>query len=363
VIALNVSTEVRKIVAEQGREGLTDEQRANLPEEDRSFEGYRERIIEVAKMHMPDGHEVEEALIERYHRGQLLWDDVMADSVVRFLRASPKGAQMAVIIGGGHLTNGWGVPARARKRFGGVHKTVVMSMPRAVGDEAMSERYADFVWLAKGVKLPAVPMPMPKATAAVEPDPWDPPEDLAHADGTPEELRTRIDALVKQLLDPHGDPAAGRARLELVVIGKPAFAPLVAALAGLDRGALKWNGGRGDAALLSSAMLADLCLRDMDGNLDEQGVAVIRPGIKREEYRSVIRQHYRRWKETLEASDELPGRFVPVLAREEPESKEPDSADAPEEPEEAPEAEAPEEPSSEAESPIEEPEPPEDGSR
>jgi len=178
VVALNVSTEIRRVVSKEGRDALSDEQRASLPEEDREFEGYADRFADLVRAHTPppkadaeteepageggDGGKPDPAesendeahgkapdpeMIERFLRIQILWDDVMADSIVRWMRRSPKNAQMAVIIGGGHVSHGWGVPARGRKRQGGLHKTLVMLTDGALKDDLLAQRYADFVWV------------------------------------------------------------------------------------------------------------------------------------------------------------------------------------------------------------------------
>ena len=306
IVALNVSTEIKSVVSEKGREGLDEEQLASLPEEDRSYKGYKERIAKVARMHKP-GEEMDDDEIERYHRGQLLWDDVMADSIVRWMRRSPKNTQMAVVIGGGHVSGGWAVPARARKRQGGSHKRLVMLMTGMDTDERMAEDYADFVWVAKGVKLPPVRMPKPKPAETAQANEWDPPKDLGHWDSTPEEQRAEIDLLLAKLMKPDGDEA--QARLALVAIGKPAYLPILAHLARLDREVLKWDDGKADGVQLGSAMLADLCLRELDGFLDEKSIGVLRPGMDRESYRKVLRIYYKRWRETIEPADEIPGPF------------------------------------------------------
>jgi len=289
VVALNVSTETRKTVAEKGRDGLTAAQRADLPEEDRSFPGYRDRIVSVAKMHLPHGQEPDEETIERYHRGQLLWDDVMADSVVRWMRRAPKGTQMAAVIGGGHVSGGWGVPARARKRQGGVHRTVVMTIEPAVKDENMAQGYADFVWAAKGVRLP--PVPMPKETA------WNAPEGLGHLESTPPELRDSIDARVAELL---ADDAASalRAQMKLVAIGKPAFPVVLQALAEMEPAF---------HPRASAARRADECLRWM-GGADEPPLIGAR--TSRATFREVVEAHAARWNGSLSSLDALPGPFA-----------------------------------------------------
>ena len=56
---------------------------------------------------------------------------------------------MVVLVGAGHLTNSWGIPARARKRQAGIHKTVVLKVGEQTKPETLAQSYADFVWLTK----------------------------------------------------------------------------------------------------------------------------------------------------------------------------------------------------------------------
>jgi hypothetical protein len=73
----------------------------------------------------------------------------------------------------------------------------------------------------------------------------------------------------------------------------------------------------------SSIMLADQCLREMDGYLEGHGKQVIRPGTDKKYLSYILRLHYRRWVEVLKDMDEMPGPFDP--------SKVPEGEGAPEE--------------------------------
>ncbi|MHC4937774.1 MAG: ChaN family lipoprotein [Planctomycetota bacterium] len=303
IIALNVSTEIRNIISEKGRDGLTDEQRATLPAEDRSFKGYKERAVKIASMHKPAGKKPTEEEIERYHRGQLLWDDVMADSVVQWMRRRHDGAQMAVIIGGGHVSGGWGVPARAHKRQGGVHKTVVMSMPGMVRDDSMAQRNADYVWMAKNVKLPPVKIPKPKI------EPWDPPEGLVHLESTPEPMRKKIDELIVVMMDPEKGAESLRAQQALVAIGKPAFPLVLQAIVELEP---KFNHSHEDLIKLASARRADHCLRWMDGFGEAAALKPLGPSTSRKDFRKIVDLHASRWNDELSGMEKMPGPNIEI---------------------------------------------------
>lgn len=153
LIALNVSNELRKIVSKDGYEALTVEQRAQLPAPDRDFPGYSERFEALVRAHTPgrdsSPRDPDPKMVARYNRVQMLWDDVMADSVVQWMRNAPKESQMVVLVGGGHIRNGWGIPARVHRRQAGVHKTVVLTVGDKVPAESLAQSYADFVWITR----------------------------------------------------------------------------------------------------------------------------------------------------------------------------------------------------------------------
>ena len=138
----------------------------------------------------------------------------------------------------------------------------------------------------------------------------DPPTDLAHLDDTPVELRRAIDDLVAVMLD----PMAGRASLEalekLKAVGKPAFPRILGAMARLVY-TLPDENGTEERLVESSLLLADRCLRAMDGYCDARGYALIRPGVELAHARLVLKLHYKRWRTYLHAVDEMPGPYDP----------------------------------------------------
>jgi len=147
LIALNVENEIRSGVREGGVESLSDEERATLPALDTTNQDHRAFLRESYKRHLPPGKEPDEEKFERFYLIMCLWDDVMADSIVRWFRTAPDDAQMVVLAGSGHLANRYGIPGRTHTRNGRTHRVVVPLTTGEPEQSVFAQRYADFVWL------------------------------------------------------------------------------------------------------------------------------------------------------------------------------------------------------------------------
>jgi hypothetical protein len=137
---------------------------------------------------------------------------------------------------------------------------------------------------------------------------YDPPATLGHLETTPPELRKQIDECVAMLLDPQAGRESHEAKAKLAAIGKPAFLPLLGAMAKV-RDTISDNDSMEERLIESSLMLADQCLREMDGFLDSHAKGVIRPGTDKKYLAYVMRMHYKRWDEVLKDMPEMPGPF------------------------------------------------------
>jgi hypothetical protein len=118
------------------------------------------------------------------------------------------------------------------------------------------------------------------------------------------------------MFDPYAGSDCFAAKQKLAQIGKPAYLPILAAMAKTKK-QFKWDNSHDENVLMSSVKLADECLRLMDGYLEANGIGVIRPGTDEKYYGYVVRMHYKRWKRTLEELDEMPGPFDPSTEYEE----------------------------------------------
>jgi len=149
VIALNVTDEVRKASREGKLDELPSTVRASLPAPYLDDPDHRAFVRESYRGHLKEGEALDEAKFERFYRAMCLWDDVMADSVVRWFLTAPKDGQLVVLAGRGHIANRYGVPGRVFRRTGRPYATVVPVEAGGAGDVGFDRRYADFVWVTK----------------------------------------------------------------------------------------------------------------------------------------------------------------------------------------------------------------------
>ncbi|MFQ5713313.1 MAG: ChaN family lipoprotein [Candidatus Scalinduaceae bacterium] len=112
VVALNITREFQKKISENGIEGLSKEERESLPEIDTTDFYHRRYLERVFK-----GHADMSDAFERFYLVQCAWEDIMADSISRYL-SSPRGKdkKFLVFIGGGHIIYHFGVPKRVFRR-------------------------------------------------------------------------------------------------------------------------------------------------------------------------------------------------------------------------------------------------------
>jgi len=112
LVALNVPREITRAVSRGGLEALTDEQRAELPELDLTNARHREAFVAAVGDH---GHGSGEAF-ERFYVAQTIWDEGMADAVVRFRRGVGDGCKVVVLAGSRHVESRLGIPSRVARR-------------------------------------------------------------------------------------------------------------------------------------------------------------------------------------------------------------------------------------------------------
>ncbi|MES9859119.1 MAG: ChaN family lipoprotein [Sedimenticola sp.] len=145
LVALNASVEIKERVSSVGIEGLTPEERAEVPAEiDRSDALYIERLRKIFSQHPGRG---EDGFV-RFLDVQLLWDETMAETVSRYLQNSPK-RKMVVLAGSGHLMYGSGIPRRVERRLGASGAII---LPGA--NITVEPGVADFVLFPKMQMLP-----------------------------------------------------------------------------------------------------------------------------------------------------------------------------------------------------------------
>jgi len=151
---------------------------------------------------------------------------------------------------------------------------------------------------------------------------YNPPEDLEpHLDSTPADKRAEIDKLIDTLFDPDAGKDSHDAKAKLILIGKPAFIPLLARMVKTKK-LIKWDNGLDDRLVFSSVRLADVALRNMDGWIEAQNVRPIFAGTDEKYYDYVLRIYYRRWLTELKDMETMPGPYDPTVEYEKNEEEE-----------------------------------------
>jgi hypothetical protein len=113
VIALNAEKSLVRAVRSKPPEQLSPAERAQLPELDLTDPYQRALVTAIFGDHVHGNLE-----LDGFLRAQTLWDETMAESVVRFLE-SPAGKEkhLVVVAGGDHVRSGFGIPRRAFRRL------------------------------------------------------------------------------------------------------------------------------------------------------------------------------------------------------------------------------------------------------
>lgn len=112
VIALNASRELTQALSRQGFDDLPEDLKDQLPGSyDWSDKDYEKRLYEMFKLHPEYGKQFDSFL-----RGQLTWDESMAETAADYLRDKPD-YRMLVLAGSGHIQYGSGIPNRIQRRM------------------------------------------------------------------------------------------------------------------------------------------------------------------------------------------------------------------------------------------------------
>ncbi|MFQ5956264.1 MAG: ChaN family lipoprotein [Candidatus Brocadiales bacterium] len=112
VIALNVTKELQKKVSRKGLGGLSEAERKELPEIDTTDFYHRRYLQKVFK-----GHADISGDFDKFYDVQCVWEDVMADSMSRYLSTPQgRGKRFLAFMGDSHLIYHFGVPKRVFRR-------------------------------------------------------------------------------------------------------------------------------------------------------------------------------------------------------------------------------------------------------
>lgn len=134
LIALNARREVTRTIGREGLEGLSEADRAALPELDRSQAAHRARFDEALRHHPG----TDDARMDRFYTAQLVWDETMATQVAETMQSHS--GRMIVFAGAMHVMRD-AIPLRAARRGASPFAIVLPAT------EAPDEGTVDFVWM------------------------------------------------------------------------------------------------------------------------------------------------------------------------------------------------------------------------
>jgi uncharacterized iron-regulated protein len=113
LVGLNADDALVKTVSRKTPGEMTPEEQAQLPGMDMS-DPYQSAFVEA----LFGGHAAGENRLAGFQRVQTLWEETMAENVVRHLQGFPDGTQrMVVLAGGNHIRYGFGIPRRVFRRL------------------------------------------------------------------------------------------------------------------------------------------------------------------------------------------------------------------------------------------------------
>jgi uncharacterized iron-regulated protein len=136
IIALNASRELSDALGTSGFDDLPAELKEQLPKSyDWSDKAYEKRLRAVFDEHPEFSRE-----FDAFLRGQLTWDESMAERAAEYLQANPD-SRMLVLAGSGHIAYDSGIPNRIKRRIDVEQYSILISEDYLT----ISEKSADFL--------------------------------------------------------------------------------------------------------------------------------------------------------------------------------------------------------------------------
>ena len=145
VVGLNIPFHIPSKISIGGIGSLSEYEKAQLPEKiTTDIEAHRKYVKEIFEQHHLKGRED----FENFYMAQNVWEDAMAEAVVRHLGNS----LMVVLAGNGHIVEKFGIPDRVSRRLPVPVKTIY---PVSAG-ATVELSYADFIIVTEQPKHPPV---------------------------------------------------------------------------------------------------------------------------------------------------------------------------------------------------------------
>ncbi len=151
LVGLNVPREWVRSVGRGGYEALPTSAKLQLPPELFLGNVSHRKVFDA----LMGGHSMTGASVDRMYAAQVLWDEGMADTALKYRALKPTTAKDAfvVIAGSGHVMYGQGINYRIGRRKGGKGITVVMM--QSDGPAQVSRGIADYVYVTAKVSSPS----------------------------------------------------------------------------------------------------------------------------------------------------------------------------------------------------------------
>ena len=154
LVALNVPRDWVRTASRGGWEALPDEAKAQLPELYMGHSDHRALFDALMAGHPPG------ASLDGMYTGQVLWDEAMADSALKYLEKTivTNNTVFVVLAGNGHVMYRCGINYRIKRRTGDDGVTVVtVEIPKGGRRASVSAGLADFVIGTRGVEREELP--------------------------------------------------------------------------------------------------------------------------------------------------------------------------------------------------------------
>ncbi len=145
VVGLNAPPAVVRKVGQSGISSLAPEERSQIAATiDLDDADHRAYLKQGFDLH-PRGSIRD---FEAFYEAHLTWEETMAETLADTLAAMDRNDQVLVLIGKGHIMQGFGVPKRAEKRVPHSFKTIV-PIPVDSTQEAIGSELADYVLITE----------------------------------------------------------------------------------------------------------------------------------------------------------------------------------------------------------------------
>lgn len=148
MVALNVPRDWVRRVGQRGFAGLTNEQKLQLPADLFLGNTDHKKVFEG----LMGGHPMTGTQGDNIYAAQVLWDEGMADTAIKWLDRIPKDDKtvFVVVAGVGHVMYGQGINYRIKRRTG--QSGITVAMGQAESQSPVAKGIGDFVYLTEAKK-------------------------------------------------------------------------------------------------------------------------------------------------------------------------------------------------------------------